>query len=201
MASVTDKTAGIEKAKTSAPPPQARLKNDDIHSLLPGPEQQKAELAAYERLRQEFTNRLAEVRESINRETLKQIADRATQALKATGSYTAEIMEKAGRTLQKDIASASIRLGEQWHKFSDKTADVFEVWHDRGNVFLGHAAKAVGEWLEDVGEKGEHPTYHTGDMAMGGTFECRACGERIQLNVAGHLPPCPSCYKTKFRRL
>ena len=185
----------------SKPKPQARIENNDIHSLLPSPEQQKHELAAYQKLRQEFSKHLEEIRETINREMLKNATDKARQALKASGIYTAEVVQKAGVSLQKDLASSSIALGKGWHDFSEKSADVFEAWRDRGAIFLGHAAKAVGEWLEDVGEKGEHPTYHTGDMAMNGAFTCRACGEHIELKNTGHIPPCPKCFKTEFRRI
>ena len=181
--------------------PQKLIENTDIHSLLPGPEQQKAELAAYQKLRQEFSKRLAEARATVNLETIKHAAESAGEALKASGDFAVEAVDKAAHALRKDIAGTTEKLGKEWHAFSDKTGDVFAVWRDRSTLFLGRAAKAVGEWLEQAGEKSEHLTYHTGGLANLGTFECMACGEHIELRTAGHLPPCPKCFKTEFRRI
>jgi len=38
-------------------------------------------------------------------------------------------------------------------------------------------------------------------VAMPGTFECLNCGERVHLHKAGHIPPCPKCHHTEFKRV
>jgi|GEM_PF-346504 len=168
---------------------------------LPSPKQQKAELAAYERLREEAKKRFAEIKDTVNADTIRDSIDKASQRLKDVGEYTGETINKVAESLKKDIASTARNMGPKWEQFSDKTGDLFEVWRDRGSTFLGRAASAVGDWLEQAGGKLRDETYDTGDMASKGTFACVACDERITLQTAGHLPTCPNCNQTKFRRV
>ena len=53
---------------------------------------------------------------------------------------------------------------------------------------LKHRAETVGEW-------------HTGEIVSPGQFVCKACGKTLELHKTGHIPPCPACKATKFRRL
>jgi len=42
--------------------------------------------------------------------------------------------------------------------------------------------------------------YQTGEMATPGAFQCTACGQSLHLTRTTHLPPCPRCHGTHFRR-
>lgn len=168
---------------------------------LPSPKQQKTELAAYERLREEAQKRLADIKDTVSADAIRDSIDKASQRLKDVGEYTAETINKVAESLKKDIAGAARNMGPKWEQFSDKTSDLFVVWRDRGSTFLGRAASAVGDWLEQAGGRLRDETYDTGDMASKGTFSCVACDERITLQTAGHLPTCPNCNQTKFRRV
>lgn len=163
--------------------------------------QQREELEAFEKLRQEFKRLLADTREKVSPDVLRQTLDKAVEEVKALGGHTAENIAKAAEAVKKDVAHAAEQMGPKWESFSEKSADVFEVWRDRGEVFMAHAASAVGGWLRQIGRKLEHKTYHTGDMTYGGTFKCTNCGEHLQLNRPGHVPPCPNCFKTEFQRI
>jgi len=172
-----------------------------INQALPGPRQQKAELAAYEKLRKAVGKILGEARGTVNAETLKQAFDKATAELRKTGEYTAETINKIADSLRKDMTSAAIKMGPKWEAFSDKTADLFEVWRDRGSLFLSYAADAIADWLQQAGAKLEQQIYRTGDMVHSGTFECSSCGEHVVLRTPAHLPPCAKCHKMEFRRV
>jgi hypothetical protein len=173
----------------------------EISHLLPSPQQQKQERAAYDKLRAGVTKVLAEARDTVNAETLKQAFERATAELKKTGEYTAETVSKITATLRKDMTSAAMRMGPKWEAFSEKSSDLFGVWRDRGSVFLGRAAEAVADWLHQAGSKLEQQVYQAGEMVHSGTFECTGCGERVVLETPAHLPPCSKCKKTEFRRV
>lgn len=173
----------------------------EINRLLPGPQQQKVELAAYDKLRHAVRKILAETRETVNAETMRQAFDKAAEELKRTGEYTAETVGKIAASLRKDLASASQKMGPGWEAFAGKSASLFEVWRDRGSQFLAQAATAVGEWLQQAGTKLEQQVYRTGEMADSGTFECTGCGERVVLRTPAHLPPCARCRKMEFRRV
>lgn len=173
----------------------------EISHLLPTPRQQKEELAAYENLRKAVRKILAEARGTVNAETLRQAFDRASDELKKTGKHTTDTINKIAASLRKDMASASLKMGPKWETFTEKSADLFEVWRDRGSLFLAQAASAVGEWLRQAGAKLEQQVYRTGEMVHSGTFECTGCGERMVLNTPAHLPPCSKCRKMEYRRV
>jgi len=173
----------------------------EINRLLPSPQQQKQERAAYDKLRAGVTKVLAEARDTVNAETLKQAFERATAELKKTGEYTAETISKITTTLRKDMTSAAMKMGPKWEAFSEKSSDLFGVWRDRGSVFLGRAAEAVADWLHQAGSRFEQQVYQAGEMVHSGTFECIGCGERVVLQTPAHLPPCAKCRKVEFRRV
>lgn len=173
----------------------------EIDRVLPPPERQSEERAVYEKLREEIERRFAEMRDAVNAEGVRGAVDRAVVQMKEMGVYTAETINKVAGTVQKDLASAAVKMGPEWKKFSSRSADAFAVWRDRGRGFLAGAASAVGEWLQDAGRKFEQQPYQAGEMTASGSFECTACGEKFSLAKPGHLPPCPNCRNLEFRRL
>ena len=57
------------------------------------------------------------------------------------------------------------------------------------------------EWLKlRLQAQAERPSYKTGEVVAPGAFVCLKCGEEIHLHKAGHLPPCPKCAATGYRR-
>jgi hypothetical protein len=143
---------------------------------------------------------LAEVSENVNAETVKQALDKASARMKEVGGYTSEVLNKAAEALKKDLARTAQRLGPKWSEFSEKSADLFAVWRDRGTHFLGRAAVATGEWLQKTGSRLERQTYRCGEITYGGTFECAGCGAMTVLAQSGRLPACARCTGTEFRR-
>jgi hypothetical protein len=173
----------------------------EINQALPSPQQQKDELVTYEKFRQAVRKMFAETRGTVNAETVRQALDKAAEEVKKTGEHTVETVDKISATLRKDMANAAQKMGPRWEAYSEKTADLFDVWHDRGGLFLAQAADAISEWLQGIGAKREQQTYHSGEMAYTGTFECTGCGERLLLRTPAHLPPCSKCRKMEFRRI
>lgn len=173
----------------------------EISRLLPSPRQQKNELAAYEKLRRLVTERLGDIREGFTAASLRDALERARTGLRDAGEYTAETVDKVAATLEKETADVIHRLGPKWGSLTEKTAGLFEVWRDRSATFLAHAAGAAGEWLREAGARLERPGYRAGEMTSAGAFECVACGQIVTLETPAHLPPCPRCRKTEFRRV
>ena len=173
----------------------------EVDRLLPGPQQKKRELAAYKKLREEIRTLMGEVRETLNAETMRHALHTARERLKEAGEYTADTVDKVAANIEKDIVNAAHRMGPKWEEFSEKTADLFAVWRDRSATFLGRAAQAVTDWLYQTGRQGGPRTYRSGEIAAAGTFVCTNCGHQVQLKAAAHLPPCPVCLKTEFKRV
>lgn len=173
----------------------------EIGRLLPNPQQQKQELAAYKKLREAVRHTLGEAKETLSAENIRQALTQATAQLKQVGEHTADTIDKVAASVEKDMVNAAQKIGTRWDAYSEKTADLFQVWRDRSNRFLTDATAAVGDWLQQTSDKLKTQTYHSGDMAAGGTLECTACGERIVLHTPAHLPACSKCRNTEFRRI
>jgi hypothetical protein len=173
----------------------------EISRLLPSPQQQKQERAAYDKLRAGVTKVLADARETINGDTIREALDRSVAQLKQLGEYTGDTVDKVKATVEKDMAAAAQKVGPHWEAFSEKTADLFQVWRDRGQQFLSRASQATSDWLREAGDRLDQHTYRTGEMTASGTLECTACGERLVLETPAHLPRCPKCRKTEFKRI
>ena len=173
----------------------------EINRMLPSPQQQKQELAAYQKLREGVGRILGDAKESLSAETIRQSLAQAVAQLKQVGEHTADTVDKVAASVERDMINAAQKIGTRWETYSDKTADLFQVWRDRGNQFLAGATTALGEWLQQSSEKLRHQTYHSGDMAASGTLECAACGERLVLETPSHLPACSKCRNTEFRRV
>lgn len=173
----------------------------EIGRLLPNPQQQKQELAAYKKLREGVRHTLGEAKETMSAENIRQALAQATAQLKQVGEHTADTIDKVAASVEKDMVNAAQKIGTRWEAYSEKTADLFQVWRDRSNRFLTDATAAVGDWLQQTSDKLKTQTYHSGDMAAGGTLECTACGERIVLHTPAHLPACSKCRNTEFRRI
>lgn len=173
----------------------------EISRILPTPKQQKEEAIVYKKLRTTVTNILADVQDAINAETVRHAFDKATDELKKTGTHTAETVGKIAGSVRKDMADAATKMGPRWETFSEKSADLFGVWRDRGSMFLSQAADAVGQWLQQTSTKLAPQTYRAGEMVAPGKFQCTLCGEQLTLRTAGHLPVCAKCGKLEYRRI
>jgi len=173
----------------------------EINRMLPNPQQQKQELAAYQKLREGVGKILGDAKEILNAETIRQALAQGIAQLKQVGEHTADTIDKVAASVEKDMVNAAQKIGTRWDANSEKTADLFQVWRDRGNRFLTDATAAVGDWLQQTSDKLKTQTYHSGEMAASGTLECTACGEHIVLQTPAHLPACSKCRHTEFRRI
>ena len=173
----------------------------EINRLLPSPQQQKQELAAYTKLREGVSRVLGDAKETLNAETIRQALAQAIAQLKQVGEHTADTIDKVAANVERDMVNAAQKIGTRWDAYSEKTADLFQVWRDRGNRFLTDATAAVGDWLQQTSDKLKTQTYQSGEMAASGTLECTACGERLVLQTASHLPACSKCHNREYRRV
>ncbi len=140
-------------------------------------------------------------RKYLNAEAIRQALAQAVAQLKQIGEHTADTIDKVAASVEKDMVNAAQKIGTRWDAYSEKTADLFQVWRDRSERFLTDATVAVGDWLQQASDKLKTQTYHSGEMAASGALECTACGEHIVLNTPAHLPACSKCRNTEFRRL
>ena len=173
----------------------------EISRVMPTAKLQKEELAAYEKLRSELTELFSGMRGTVSPENIRHAFDTALEKIRTAGIYAAETISKVADTTKKDMANLAAEMGPGWEKYSEKTAGIFGVWRERGGAYIAAAAKAVGEWLQQMGAKVERQVYRSGEVTYGGILECTACGKRIELDTAAHVPLCPGCRNGTFRRI
>jgi len=161
-----------------------------------------------ERLTEAYDKMLARVRHRMQemekeaRPTLHGALENAKETATELGELSREEAEKVAKYLRRDLEHAAdflSRTGEDlggWLRFdaelTERTlADMFMQVADRTRVELAEfslRADALGEW-------------HTGEISGIGTLECKSCGEKLHFHQTGHIPPCPKCRGTTFRRI
>jgi hypothetical protein len=151
---------------------------------------------AYNRMLQRVHQRLGEP-EPLLAEAIEDAIEKASE-LRELGREEAE---RIGDYLQRDLRDAAHFIHDEsrelkdWLRFDvavierglfDLFAEVVDqtrVEHTR----LAIEAQLYGEW-------------HSGEITGIGTLECKGCGELIHFHHTGHIPPCPQCRGSRFRR-
>lgn len=186
------------------------------------PEQQE-ELAAFEKFQQRLREMYEKGTHAMDAEQFKQSLEKVRKDMVDVGEHSVEAISKAMKTLQKDFVSSADAMRphlEEWGSETGKAFDTFRekggalwqevsqeseknltAWRDRSGAMLSEMAKGVGEWSQSFGNRlDDMLIYHTGETTHGGTFVCTDCQTKMTLKRSGHLPPCPKCHKTDFRR-
>lgn len=161
-----------------------------------------------ERLTEAYDRMLARVRERVQEleheagPMLHNAIENAKETATELGELSREEAEKVGDYLRRDLEHAGNfldRTGRDlggWLRFDAQLteralAEMFLQVADRTRVELAEfsaRARALGEW-------------HTGEITGIGTLQCKSCGEQIHFHKTGHIPPCPKCSGTTFRRI
>ena len=118
--------------------------------------------------------------EELSREEVAKIGDYLKRDLHDAAIFISENGSELKDWLKFDIDLVEGKIGETFSKMVDETRETLKD--------IEHEASRVGEW-------------HTGEVVGIGTFECKSCGELIHFHKPGHIPPCPKCRGTKYRRL
>lgn len=133
---------------------------------------------------------------------LKERLDQAAEKLTELGEVTQEEAERVSEYVRRDLHEAAEFLSESGKSLKDlikfdlefvevKVAEMFAQMADttRNELeSLAERARQVGEW-------------RTGEITGIGTLQCKACGEQLHFEKTGHVPPCPKCHATTFRKV
>jgi hypothetical protein len=168
-----------------------------------------AEQDRKERLAQAYDHMLEGVRdwmqelEDATVPAIEKALDNAREKTMEFNELTREEAEKVGEYLRRDL----LHLGEHLEDNKDedlrswfrmdlelietKLADLFSSVADRTTIEL--------ERLREIATLSEY--WSTGEITGPGILECTACGEQLHFSKTGHIPPCPKCHATSFKRL
>jgi len=154
----------------------------------------KDDISLYENL----AARTAELLED-GKKTFEEALKKAGDEFTAAGKFSREQADKIGSYVRRDLSM----LGNQ----ADKAREAIKKAVDPQRVaagaqsalarILASAAETLGEWAE---KSEKHVEYKTGEVTSPGTLTCKGCGNAIHLTGTGHIPPCPKCRATLFRK-
>jgi len=120
----------------------------------------------------------------LTKEEAEKIGGYIQRDLEDAGHYLSEYAAKNGKQLRdllkNDLELAEMQLAEVIAKLADKTSLELDALADR--------ARKVGVW-------------HTGEITNTGVLYCQNCSEALHFKKAGHIPPCPKCKGTVFKKV
>lgn len=156
---------------------------------------------AYYRMLGRLRTRLEELEEDAEPVIERALAN-ARETASELGELSREEAERVAGYLQRDLQSAAQFIGENGSEIADwlrldlrlveqGLADMFLKVADRTRLELERLSLQAGAWGE----------WHTGEVVGPGTLGCKGCGEELRFERVSHIPPCPRCHGTRFRRV
>ena len=164
------------------------------------PEQQDNErkVHAYNRMMERVKAAFGGSRDHSLNDALKDAKKKAV----AEDELTSDEADQIGGFLKRDLEDAGHFLSDNTNELADWLHFDLELLEDKLAELLQGVADPTRVDLAMLAEHAQHADdYSTGEVTGLGTLECQACGKQMVFRKAGHIPPCPSCHKTKFRRV
>ena len=157
-------------------------------------------VTAYERM----LERVHEATDSAEKKTVpwlrEALADARERAVELE-ELTREEAEKISRYVERDVKDAAEFLADSGQEFRDWLRFDMTLIQDRFLEIFAGMADQTGQALRDIADRArEASIYHTGEITAPGVLECTACGELLHFEKTGHIPPCPKCQHTEYRR-
>lgn len=155
----------------------------------------------YEQLLQRMEKTLASAKEH-SENALKLALDSAREKAVELGELSREEAEKLYEFISRDLHNVGQYLATEEREVVDWLhLSLLEVEKKSLKRFttLAEAAKLEIKHLEKA--KVRFNEWHTGEITSIGTLSCQSCGEMIHFNHVGHIPPCPKCHATVYRRV
>jgi hypothetical protein len=117
--------------------------------------------------------------EELSREEAEKISDYLRRDLEDAAGYLARTGKELGDWMRFDL-----QLVE------DRFLDMFGMMVDHTRLELDRLARQAHD----------AEFWRTGEVAGPGALRCAACGKEMHFHKTGHIPPCPACKGTQFRR-
>jgi len=158
-------------------------------------------VAAYNRMLERIRNMMGETPRGEGPH-LQQAIDNAKERATEMGELSREEAERVGDYLRRDVDDAAKFINDSgrelgdwlrfdWQLVERSIADMFAQTVDHTRLELDRLAEradAIGEW-------------HAGEVVGIGTLQCKGCGEVLRFHHTAHIPPCPKCHGTRYRRI
>jgi hypothetical protein len=156
--------------------------------------------SAYERMRQRAEEFLSESTQDIL-PTLIDALDSAKEQAIHLGELSKDEAELISAYLRRDLHDAGEYIKQQRGELGDWLR--FDVGLIEENIWnsLSLLVDQTTIELEKLKERADRlGEWHTGEITGPGSLVCSACGEEIHFHKTGHIPPCPKCHATIYKR-
>lgn len=156
---------------------------------------------AYDRM-MERTKHFMSVADEKLRPTLEEAVAQAREKAVELGEITREEAQTVGEYFQRDMRDLGEYLNETGAEMKTWLRIDLELIEARLLDLFASVADKTRIELAGLADRAREATFwHTGEVTGPGTLTCAACGERIHFHKTGHIPPCPKCHATRFKRV
>ena len=162
--------------------------------------------SALDRLVAAYETMLERVHETVERAeshvpALKQNLEQAREKAVELGELTREEADKVASYIERDMHDAAIYLSETGEQLKEWWDFDLKQMEERVLEAFASVADQTSLQLRQMKENLRRAElYHTGEITGPGTLKCTGCDKAMQFKKPGHIPPCPSCHATEFRR-
>lgn len=163
-------------------------------------ENHEKRIKAYERML-ERAKSVAPLTVGEKRPYLLRAIDYAREKAVELGELTREEADDIANYLRRDIHDAATYLGEHGHELRDWLQLDLLLIEDRLLDLFSHVVDKTRLELDLLALEAAASDWKTGEVTGIGTLECVECGELLHFHKTGHIPPCPRCNATTFRRI
>ena len=133
--------------------------------------------------------------------TVQKPMEKAMETAIELGELTRDEAERVYMYLRRDMEETAHHLSESgkelrdWFRF-----DMEQVESRMLETFSRLVDYSRVELARMSGKLKVEETWHTGEISGIGTLACVECGTEIHFHKTGHIPPCPKCHGTIYKR-
>lgn len=159
-----------------------------------------------QRLEQAYENMVERVRGFLDRaghsvDDLQKGLAQARETAVELGELSRNEADLVAAWVRRDLHDAGEYLERTGHELRDWLHMDLEMLEHALLDLIGRAADQTRLELLQFEEQATHSgEYRSGEVTGPGTLECSNCGTPLRFQKAGHIPPCPKCRGTEFRR-
>lgn len=138
--------------------------------------------------------------------TLAENIEKAAEKASELGELTKEEIEKIGDYIQRDLEQAGDYLSEYIAKngpqLENWIKDELEFAETQFAEMFANLADKTRLELDALAEQArQEGIWHTGEITNIGLLYCQKCDEVLHFKKPGHIPPCPKCKGTVFKKV
>jgi hypothetical protein len=132
---------------------------------------------------------------------LRQLIEQARDKAVELGELTREEAERIGEYLHRDVSDAAEYLSYTGKSLGDWLNFDLDLAETRVMEMFRTMADHTRLELDQIAERARRSQeLHTGEIVSPGTLQCVECNRELHFRSTGHIPPCPACHQTVFRR-